>query len=912
MDNQSKLIAHIKKIIYDKFQNEDRFQIPDKSQLLEIFNSFKSLPGDTLKVVLDLDDSPIDWEEAQNALLIAVAVKHDEGIGITDNNERYNKKWFTEFRQKQPALYYWDRFHEKQKRGLPPKVLFNLKQDTEQVLNLCGDPRRNEQKDVRGLIFGFVQSGKTLNYTSIANAAMDSGYDMIVILAGATNILRKQTQERVLEDVIGWNGKQDIGVSLYDNNTALRPTSLTTIDLDFDKKIAEQKMGDYTLETVNVPVLAVIKKNVHALRNLNKWLESQNRKGKIEKSILLIDDESDYASVNTKDENDPTSINRGIREMLNHFDVSTYLAITATPFANILIDVDNQNDIYGNDLFPRSFIWTLDKPSTYMGVQEIVIDRFRNVCKVNGPEHEEENKAIAQNILRLKKDSDFGELPPFVLTALEDFIYNCVKSRKHLMYTGDLSMMVNMSRFTRHHQELAELLFELLSNFKVEIRNHHIQNCKHPSLRQIATFFESDTNFNCSWSEFNKLLEEVILNTDIIDVHSQSKRELVFTGKNSTNHIVVGGLSLSRGFTVEGLITTVFLRSTKTYDALMQMGRWFGHKQKFAEYISLYTVPEIKRRFESIQEATEDLIDQLTTMRDRGETPKEFGLAIQLDPEVGMQVVSGNRARDAQKMELKLSLDGKLCETTKLWRDPKKQQNNDLATARFMLEVTKNGKPIDKSMKLHLPGKRDQYAYIDVPIDILLEFIDQFDIPHKKLSQITNKMPYFFLVKHLEKFYTHFDFLLIEGEGKTPFELPNGMGTINPSQRIFTESSDENYIQFKNNQLSTGASEESAFLKKKQDKRRLARIKRHQEGPNRPLVLLYRVHARISDREELIDALDFNDSTVWAWSISLPETGIKEKQKLAFVNSVLLKQLAEDEGFENESEYINNQLNDEE
>jgi len=101
------------------------------------------------------------------------------------------------------------------------------------------------------------------------------------------------------------------------------------------------------------------------------------------------------------------------------------------------------------------------------------------------------------------------------------------------------------------------------------------------------------------------LLEEAIKSIDVIDVHSESKRTISFTGKDSINHIVVGGLSLSRGFTVErDLIVSVFLRTTSTYDALMQMGRWFGHKQKFADYISLYTTARIKRRFESIQRAT--------------------------------------------------------------------------------------------------------------------------------------------------------------------------------------------------------------------------------------------------------------------------------------------------------------------
>jgi len=407
---------------------------------------------------------------------------------------------------------------------------------------------------------------------------MDAGYHLIVILAGATNILRKQTQERVISDMIGWNGISDTGVALIDNDPKRRPTSLTTIDLDFDKKIAQQKMGDYTLETVKVPVIAVIKKNVYSLKNLNGWLKSQNRSGKIEKSILLIDDESDYASVNTRDENNPTSVNRAIREMLNHFKTSTYLAITATPFANVLIDVDNRNDVYGNDLFPRSFIWTLNKPSTYMGVKEIITERFRNIGESFERDDSNQNDNLVDNILRFKKESNFDTLPSFVFTAMEEFIYNCVKIRRDLNYNADLSMMVNMSRFTRHHQEVAELIYNEIQIFKMEIKNKYIENCSHRSLRAIFKLFKSDETFFCDIPEFNKLVQDVILNIDVIDVHSESKREIAFSGEYSTNHIVVGGLSLSRGFTIEGLIVTVFVRSTKIYDALMQMGRWAQKK----------------------------------------------------------------------------------------------------------------------------------------------------------------------------------------------------------------------------------------------------------------------------------------------------------------------------------------------
>jgi hypothetical protein len=902
MENENKIIAQIKKLIVDKYT------LPSRDQLLEAFERYKATPIDLLISLFNLEYGELDWAKIEGRLLEEIAIKHELGVGLIAHNEQYDKNWYSNFKQENPQSFYWSRFYDKQKEILPPQVLYTLAQDTEQVLNLCGAPNRQEQKSVRGLIFGFVQSGKTLNYVSITNAAMDAGYNLIVILAGATNILRKQTQNRVIEDVIGWNGVSDVGVGLIKFEAARRPTSLTTPDLDFDRQIARQMMGGYTLETVTVPVIAVIKKNINALNNINTWLESQTRAGMINKSILLIDDESDYASVNTRAEEDPSAINGAIRTMLNKFQVSTYLAITATPFANILIDIDNQNPEHGYDLFPRSFIWTLDKPSTYMGVKEIVIERYKNVIKLNGPEFEQVNQNIVDNILKIKRETTFNKLPNFVFDALQDFIYSCVKIRQTMGHNAPLSMMVNLSRFTFHHIELAQLLLQEVFEMQQQIRNYNIQVCENDSLKRIYNKYLSDGDFynNCDLDSFNRIIALIINGIDIIDVHSASKREIAFDGRRSLNYIVVGGLSLSRGFTIEGLITSVFLRSTKTYDALMQMGRWFGHKKQFADYISLYTSPQIRLRFETIQAATEDLIAQLITMHERRQTPSEFGLNIQYNPEIGMQVVAANRARNAQRMTIDMSMEGRLCETNKVWSNELKQQHNDEITDRFFGQIVAEGQKVNFGENLYLPGKRDEYAYKAVPIKYLLQYISDFELPHKLLSQISNKMPFYFLSRHLEEWCVDFDFLLVEGEGQPLFTIPALNTSIKPSKRIVNVMDD--YLQLKNNQLSTGAGEESAFLDKKYGTRNAARLARGKLFPKRPLMLMYRINARVECEGvvEPLNALDFESSTIWGWSIIIPDTGAERKHKIAYANSVLLKKLAEEAGFENEADYLNN------
>jgi hypothetical protein len=196
-----------------------------------------------------------------------------------------------------------------------------------------------------------------------------------------------------------------------------------------------------------------------------------------------------------------------------------------------------------------------------MGVKEIVIERYKNVIKLNGPEFEQVNQNIVDNILKIKRETTFNKLPNFVFDALQDFIYSCVKIRQTMGHNAPLSMMVNLSRFTFHHIELAQLLLQEVFEMQQQIRNYNIQVCENDSLKRIYNKYLSDGDFynNCDLDSFNRIIALIINGIDIIDVHSASKREIAFDGRRSLNYIVVGGLSLSRGFTIEGLITSVFL-----------------------------------------------------------------------------------------------------------------------------------------------------------------------------------------------------------------------------------------------------------------------------------------------------------------------------------------------------------------
>jgi len=303
----------------------------------------------------------------------------------------YNKEEWHE------KLSRWDRYKALKKDQLPKEVIDAIDTKTDDILGLIGDPRRAENGDsfdIRGLVVGYVQSGKTGNYTGLINKAIDVGYRYIIVLAGMHDNLRSQTQERIDEGVIGVitreNASSNIGIGLKKGWTAdTKP--MTSFDKDFGK-------NSLTFDLLNNDVRVwVIKKNKSILANVNQFLQNLIETNSGEKFVnqdvngierlhkiplLVIDDEADQASINTRiiptdedgnflDEYSPTSINEGIRLLLNKFSAKTYVGYTATPFANIFIRNNVKESRLGDDLFPRDFIVMMKQPSNYVGALQV-------------------------------------------------------------------------------------------------------------------------------------------------------------------------------------------------------------------------------------------------------------------------------------------------------------------------------------------------------------------------------------------------------------------------------------------------------------------------------------------------------------------------------------------------------------
>src|SRR3984885_7713652 len=391
--------------------------------------------------------------------------------------------------------FYWSRYRELLVRsGWAPLVAATLDRSTDELLDLLGNPAERAAWKRRGLVVGDVQSGKTASYAALICKAADAGYRMVILLTGTLENVRRQTQERLDAAFIGFDSrdflggtqlrhKRHIGVGLI--NGQRDGVVFTSREHDFRKNAASAL--NISLEAVREPVLVVTKKNKGVLERLSSWLRARNadRDGKIDLPLLLIDDEADNASINTRQNpNETTAINRAIRDLLSLFKRSSYVGFTATPFANIFVDPSSTDDMLGDDLFPRDFIHVLEPPTNYIGMQMLFppLDPEQPAV-VAGAQPTEIIRSIEDADDWLpgghKKEAEPGPLPESLRLALRSFLLACairdLRAADGLDGRGGgihRSMLVNVSRFTAVQNKVANALHLELEDIRRAVRLH--------------------------------------------------------------------------------------------------------------------------------------------------------------------------------------------------------------------------------------------------------------------------------------------------------------------------------------------------------------------------------------------------------------------------------------------------------
>lgn len=707
----------------------------------------------------------------------------EEGSLLLDDYER--KDWYDPNKPRP----YWNEYLDylKADTNWVDRQYAVLDSDTDKICGALGDPTSTGSFHVKGLVVGDVQSGKTSTYIGLMCKAADAGYKVFVLLTGTTEKLRSQTQKRVEKGFIGIGQKEGteetglVGVGPARKKDEVPfPISLTSYSQDFVLKASQNssQMVD------DQPLVFVCKKQVSILKRIYSALSvRKGHNGIINSSLLLIDDESDNASINTsKEEDDPTKVNQAIRSLLDLFARSSYVGITATPFANVFIDPDSVDLMCHEDLFPKDFIFTLNPPSNYLGASKY----FDKTSKYYGCLRLLDELDIGPTSplpIDHKQDWDSDVLPRKLYEAIRAYcLADCVCQKRG--FPEKRSMLINVSYFSSVHRVVKRDVSEYIKSLRMALRlfgNPESEN--NQDIAELKATFEKEySKCGFSWDELLPSLYDSILQINIFTVNSKAKmsKEDEKTFDAATSKIVIGGYSLSRGLTLDGLLVSYMSRSTSTYDVLMQMGRWFGYRPHFEDLIRIWLPEDTAGWYGDISTATEELKSDIAKMNELKMKPREYGVRIRNMTDE-LDITSPEKMRTARLLGCSETLFGKFKEAAAVPFDAKTNNDNLLAAERLAA-----------SAGAHSPLERGAYVFKDVPREAVERFFQEY-----RFDYMEDAKAYFntwssirsFIFETCSKMYQKWDVAFTsnakqDNESCHPFPITDEMSIIPMSRKV--------------------------------------------------------------------------------------------------------------------------------
>jgi hypothetical protein len=635
----------------------------------------------------DPDAAALIDEKVKKAVTAYLLHSYSRLVGdplVLTGDHKSHIEWLYE-RKPKIDWAHWNRYRQfmLDEDGMPDPVVAKVNTVTDQTLGLLEDPTRKGMWTVRGLVVGSVQSGKTANYCGLINKAVDAGYKLIIVVAGVHDNLRgvvgKDTRTGATSGIM-------FGVGAHGEAPIIH--QLTTYAEDFSASLLQGQ----NVSIGSDPVILVVKKHSRILQNLRAWvsgvaspkpveLRRPGREDGDEKWIagcpmLLIDDEADHASINTS-KTERTAINNAMVELLTFFQQSSYVGYTATPYANLFSDPDDAENI-----FPRNFIVNIPPPDNYVGVSKVFGNDADPDTGVDGTE----GLPIVRNLDKIDKGYesivppkhkiDFvpTALPESLKTAIKAFIITCavrnVRRRTISMSKHD-SMLVHLSRFTsvmdRFHVLLQAEKDKLEAGIRAGSGSVLSEFKKVWDEDYVMTFAEmplADIGMPVEWDAVVDELPHVLRKVAVRNIHGFSGEVLDYDKQreNGLCVIAIGGDKLSRGLTLESLSVSYFLRTSKMYDTLMQMGRWFGYKDGYVDLCRIYTSGTLISWYKHIALADRELRMEFVKMSAAKKTPFEYGLKVRSHPQ-GLRITALSKMRRGTRRLLTFAYQ--LVQTTK-------------------------------------------------------------------------------------------------------------------------------------------------------------------------------------------------------------------------------------------------------
>ncbi len=601
---------------------------------------------------------------------------------------------------------YWPRLRGLiEREGWDADSLRGLDTASTKVLAHSADPQDDEFTR-KGLVLGYVQSGKTTNFTAVIAKAADAGYTFFIVLSGVHNALRQQTQDR-------------LDNQLWDRSRS--DWHMLTAEEDFRPSSSVDAM----LNAGDQRVLAVVKKHGSRLRSLKRWLEGAHPDTLARCSFMVIDDEADQASINTaKPDSSPTTINRLICQLLALLPRVTYIGYTATPFANVLIDPTVPQDLY-----PRDFIIDLPRPREYVG-PETLFGREPLDFDASGDPVDDGHDLIRQvpdeELVVLKpkgrpsEESDFeAGIPSSLARAVRYFILSTAARRARGVGNRHATMLVHTSQYTFVHSSLKRRIEEYTARLAdrasagdtgllEELAGQWREECE---LVPAADFDQEPL----SWQQLSEALPSVLNDLKVIEDNSRSEVRLDY-GEPSQVVIAVGGNTLSRGLTLEGLSVSYFVRSATAYDTLLQMGRWFGYRRGYADLTRIWMTDEMRGWFRDLATVEQEIRYDIERYEAEHKTPEQLGVRIRTHPKLAVTAAAKMR----RAVRAQVSYSGRRLQTILFkHRDPDWLGHN-LDAGRRLIGAVREGR------REELSPRRGVIVYRGIESEQVLRFLADY------------------------------------------------------------------------------------------------------------------------------------------------------------------------------------------
>ena len=609
-----------------------------------------------------------------------------------------------------------------------------------------------ETGPIKGLVIGHVQSGKTANMEALMAMAADHGWNMFIVLSGSIENLRLQTLRRMQKDL---NHEGNLIWQGIEHPSKKSQYGQRAVDLHFEKNAQSR-------------YFTVCLKNASRLKKLIDWIHADRASHK-QMKILIIDDEADQASIsNTAVEykqavKERKGINKLIVDLVEdcHYKPEqsngnataiNYVMYTATPYANFL------NECTPESLYPRHFIWTLKTSDEYIGPTQIfgtpdpdTIDNL-DITRVIP----EEDLDVISNIY----DGDRSSLPSSLEHAIAWFIC-ATATMRYWGYKKPISMLVHTSQKQVCHEAVAYAISEWINKNR---KSKLTELCKTVYLEETTRIskvewlsqfpgYGVDPSDIPDYPEYSKieagirlLLSENMTHIKMTDegdlhyhktlhlvidncaqngVHGDDYVRLAYPDPDSDPYpspapafIIVGGSTLSRGLTIEGLVSTFFLRASCQADTLMQMGRWFGYRRSYELLPRIWMTADTIDKFVFLSQLEIELRDDLKKYMASDVTPIDYGPRIKTSPKVSwLKLTSRNHMKNA--VPAKMDFSGAKPQTVLFDKKVEIQQHNIDIAETFISKLP--GQPIKSFEGSSLVWK-------DVSLDLIMKelLIDKF------------------------------------------------------------------------------------------------------------------------------------------------------------------------------------------